>query len=60
MTELYPLFFGNLSDSIASVRQGAAVALTNVVKAYGIKESYLIKSIPLLLICLLWSQEEAI
>ena len=33
--ELYPLFFGNLHDPIPSVRQGAAVALTNVAKAYG-------------------------
>ena len=32
---LYPLFFKNLEDSIASVRQGAAIALVNVVKAYG-------------------------
>ncbi|KAL8583744.1 hypothetical protein ACOMHN_000365 [Nucella lapillus] len=32
---LYPLFFNNLQDNIPSVRQGAAVALTNVVKAYG-------------------------
>ena len=35
MDELYPLFFENLSDSIPSVRQGAAVSLSNVVKAYG-------------------------
>ena len=35
MDELYPLFFENLSDSIPSVRQGAAVSLGNVVKAYG-------------------------
>ena len=35
MDELYPLFFGNLSDSIPSVRQGAAMSLGNVVKAYG-------------------------
>ncbi len=33
--ELYPLFIGNLEDSIPSVRQGAAVAIANVVKAYG-------------------------
>ena len=33
--ELYPLFFTNLSDSIPSVREGAAMALANVVKAYG-------------------------
>lgn len=32
---LYPLFFTNLQDPIPSVRQGAAVALTNVAKAYG-------------------------
>ncbi|KAK3597150.1 hypothetical protein CHS0354_038078 [Potamilus streckersoni] len=31
---LYPLFFKNLQDSIPSVRQGAALALSNVVKAY--------------------------
>ncbi|WAR18431.1 hypothetical protein MAR_000269 [Mya arenaria] len=32
---LYPLFFSNLQDNIPSVRQGAALALANVVKAYG-------------------------
>ncbi|XP_005089198.1 uncharacterized protein LOC101848704 [Aplysia californica] len=32
---LYPLFFNNLQDNIASVRQGAAVAITNIIKAYG-------------------------
>ncbi|CAG5132048.1 unnamed protein product [Candidula unifasciata] len=31
---LYPLFFTNLQDNIPSVRQGAAVAITNIVKAY--------------------------
>lgn len=35
MGEFYPLFFENLSDSIPSVRQGAAISLGNVVKAYG-------------------------
>ncbi|XP_076463710.1 uncharacterized protein LOC143295909 [Babylonia areolata] len=35
MPSLYPLFFNNLQDNIPSVRQGAAVALLNVVKAYG-------------------------
>ena len=35
MEEFYPLFFENLSDSIPSVRQGAAISLGNVVKAYG-------------------------
>ncbi|XP_074649284.1 uncharacterized protein LOC141904570 [Tubulanus polymorphus] len=35
MSSLYPLFFENLQDNIPSVRQGAAVALTNVCKAYG-------------------------
>ncbi|KAK4314086.1 hypothetical protein Pmani_014616 [Petrolisthes manimaculis] len=35
MELLYPLFFTNLEDSIPSVRQGAAVAIANVVKAYG-------------------------
>ncbi|XP_077991642.1 uncharacterized protein LOC144445871 [Glandiceps talaboti] len=38
MEPLYPLFFGNLQDNIPSVRQGAAVALSSVAKAYG-KES---------------------
>ena len=33
--DFYPLFFANLHDPIPSVRQGAAVALTNVSKAYG-------------------------
>ncbi|CAI9744392.1 XP_029652912.1uncharacterized protein LOC115226077 [Octopus vulgaris] len=32
---LFPLFFANLRDNIPSVRQGAAQALCNVVKAYG-------------------------
>jgi len=32
---LFPLFFMNLEDTIPSVRQGAAAALANVVKAYG-------------------------
>ncbi|KAG0725181.1 hypothetical protein GWK47_039084 [Chionoecetes opilio] len=35
MEELYPLFFTNLHDNIPSVRQGAAVAVANVVRAYG-------------------------
>ncbi|XP_062503877.1 uncharacterized protein LOC134180707 isoform X2 [Corticium candelabrum] len=35
MPELYRLFFGNLSDGIPSVRQGAAVALVNVIETYG-------------------------
>lgn len=35
MDELYSLFFENLSDGIPSVRQGAAMSLANVVKAYG-------------------------
>ena len=35
MDELFPLFFSNLEDSIPSVRQGGAVAITNVVRAYG-------------------------
>ena len=35
MTDLYPLFFENLRDAISSVRQGAALALANVVRAYG-------------------------
>ena len=41
MDELYTLFFENLSDSIPSVRQGAAMSLGNVVKAYG-KYMYII------------------
>ncbi|KAK3093794.1 hypothetical protein FSP39_020339 [Pinctada imbricata] len=35
MPALYPLFFNNLQDNIASVRQGAALALSNVVNVYG-------------------------
>ncbi|CAH1263660.1 Hypp2742 [Branchiostoma lanceolatum] len=35
MDNLYPLFFANLQDNIPSVRQGAAVALANVARAYG-------------------------
>ncbi|GBM98395.1 hypothetical protein AVEN_53774-1 [Araneus ventricosus] len=40
LEKLYPLFFTNLKDGIPSVRQGAAGALANVVKAYGV-EAYL-------------------
>ena len=36
MDTLYELFFMNLEDCISSVRQGAAQALSNVVKAYGL------------------------
>ena len=35
MKELFPLFLGNLEDSIPSVRQGAAVSIGSVVKTYG-------------------------
>ena len=35
MDSLYPLFYENLQDCIPSVRQGAAQALANVVRAYG-------------------------
>jgi len=35
LSTFYPLFFDNLHDPIPSVRQGGAVALTNVAKAYG-------------------------
>lgn len=35
MESLYPMFYRNLSDPIPSVRQGAASALCNVVRAYG-------------------------
>ena len=35
LDELFTLFFANLEDSIPSVRQGAAGAVANVVKAYG-------------------------
>ncbi|XP_045581052.1 uncharacterized protein [Procambarus clarkii] len=35
MADLYPLFFNNLQDNITSVRQGAAIAIANVVRAYG-------------------------
>ena len=34
MDSLYPLFYENLQDNIPSVREGAAIALANVVKAY--------------------------
>ena len=34
MAALYPLFFENLHDNIPSVREGAAIALANVVQAY--------------------------
>lgn len=35
MSQLWPLFFENLQDNIPSVRQGAAVAIGNVCRAYG-------------------------
>ncbi|EEB20167.1 hypothetical protein Phum_PHUM604480 [Pediculus humanus corporis] len=35
MKSLYPLFYRNLSDSIPSVRQGAASSLASVVRAFG-------------------------
>ncbi|XP_076321586.1 uncharacterized protein LOC143231011 [Tachypleus tridentatus] len=35
MDKLYPLFFTNLEDCISSVRQGAAGAIANVIRAYG-------------------------
>ena len=38
LSQLYPLFLANLEDSIPSVRQGAAVAIGNLVKTYGEKE----------------------
>ena len=40
MPALYPLFYNNLQDNIASVRQGAALALANVVTVYGKPVSY--------------------
>ncbi|XP_012562698.2 uncharacterized protein LOC100213644 [Hydra vulgaris] len=39
---IYPLFFTNLGDPIPTVRQGAAVALKNVVKAFGEKSADLV------------------
>lgn len=36
---LFPLFFNNLQDNIPSVRQGAAIALCNVMKVYGIEST---------------------
>ena len=35
MDVLFPLFLGNLEDSIPSVRQGAAVAVAQLLTAYG-------------------------
>ena len=35
MDELFPLFLKNLEDSIPSVRQGGAVAIASIFKAYG-------------------------
>ena len=32
---LFPLFYENLQDNIPSVRQGAALAISNVCMAYG-------------------------
>jgi len=34
---LFDLFFANLTDPISSVRQGAAIALANSVKAFGVE-----------------------
>ena len=45
MDELYPLFYENLQDNIASVRQGAALALSNVVRAYGECDNVMLKGI---------------
>ncbi|GFS25769.1 Arm repeat-containing protein [Elysia marginata] len=41
---LYPLFFNNLQDNIPSVRQGAAVSISNIVKAYGVSEQEVVFS----------------
>lgn len=35
LSVLLPLFYQNLEDPISSVRQGAAIAIANVVRAYG-------------------------
>ncbi|XP_048516398.1 uncharacterized protein LOC105690948 isoform X2 [Athalia rosae] len=35
LPSLYPMFYRNLEDPIASVRQGAAIGLSNTVRAYG-------------------------
>ena len=35
LDDLFPLLFSNLEDSIPSVRQGGAVAIANVIGAYG-------------------------
>ncbi|XP_046749618.1 uncharacterized protein LOC124413223 isoform X2 [Diprion similis] len=35
LPSLYPMFFRNLEDPIASVRQDAAIGLSNIVRAYG-------------------------
>ena len=49
MADLYPLFFENLRDAISSVRQGAALALANVVRAYGQYASFLGSCVDILL-----------
>ena len=36
---LFPLFYENLQDNIPSVRQGAAIAISNVCMAYGKQNS---------------------
>ena len=36
---LFPLFYENLQDNIPSVRQGAAIAVSNVCMAYGKQHS---------------------
>ncbi|KAH6926961.1 hypothetical protein HPB50_024298 [Hyalomma asiaticum] len=41
---VYPLFFNNLQDCIPSVRQGAAAALANVVRAYGQEAFQVVKA----------------
>ena len=35
---LFPLFYENLQDNIPSVRQGAALAISNVCMAYGMSK----------------------
>lgn len=41
---VYPLFFNNLQDCIPSVRQGAAAALANVIRAYGEEAFQVVKA----------------
>ena len=37
------MFFENLHDSISSVRQGGALSIANLVRAYGLSDEIIVK-----------------